>query len=36
MVGLSGTNLVLVIAEQDVMQQLMPASLGEALHILGG
>ena len=35
-VGLSGTNLVLVIAEQDVMQQLMPASLGEAIHMLGG
>jgi len=29
-------NLVLVIAEQYVMQQLMPASLGEAIHISGG
>jgi hypothetical protein len=30
------TNLVPVFAEQDVMQQLVPASLGEAVHILGG
>ena len=29
-------NLVLVIAEQYVMHQLMPASLGEAIHILVG
>ena len=36
MVGLSVANLVLVIAELDVMQQLMPASLGEAVHILSG
>jgi hypothetical protein len=28
--------LVLVIAEQDVMQQLVPASLGETVHNLGG
>jgi hypothetical protein len=31
-----GTNLVLVIAELDVVQQLMPASIAEAAHILGG
>ena len=30
------TNLVLAIAEQYAMHQLMPASLGEAIHILGG
>jgi hypothetical protein len=30
------TDLVPVIAEQYVMQQLMPAPFGEAVYILGG